>query len=192
MSVRAARMNLLDRVAWINGLPWKPVSSVGLAISSALAAYIAYCAWLGDGWVPLVDDANFAVHEAGHPLVGIFSVRLAVYGGTLAQLLFPAVCMVEFWRRREALSYGLCGIWLGQSLLSVARYMADARAMRLPLAGFGEHTLHDWNLILSRWGLLREDVLLANGLRVVAWLGIAAALGFVAYRWWDSRTNQPG
>lgn len=185
-------MNLPDAVARINAQPWKPVSTVGLAISAAFTAYIVYCAWIGDGWVPLVDDANFAVHEAGHPLVGIFSGRLAVYGGTLAQLLFPAVCMLEFWRRREALSCALCGIWLGQSLLNVARYMADARAMRLPLAGFGEHSLHDWSLILSRWGLLREDVLMANGLRVVAWLGIAAALGFVAYRWRESRNVPDG
>ena len=182
-------MSPLDGVARINAQPWKGVSTTGLAISSGLVAFIAYRAWLADGWVPLVDDANFAVHEAGHPLVGIFSAGLAVYGGTLAQLLFPAVCMLEFWRRREALSYGLCGIWLGQSLLNVARYAADARAMRLPLAGFGEHSLHDWNLILSRWGLLREDVVLANGLRAMAWLGIAAALGFVAWRWWDSRRN---
>jgi hypothetical protein len=185
-------MNPLDGVARINGQPWEPVSSAGLAIASAFAACIAYFAWLGDGWVPLVDDANFAVHEAGHPLVGIFSARLAVYGGTLAQLLVPAVCMLEFWRRRETLSYALCGVWFGQSLLSVARYMADARAMRLPLAGFAEHSLHDWNLILSRWGLLREDVLMANGLRVIAWLGIAAALGFVAYRWWESRHAPAG
>ena len=185
-------MNPLDGVARINGQPWEPVSSAGLAIASAFAACIAYFAWLGDGWVPLIDDADFAVHEAGHPLVGIFSARLAVYGGTLAQLLFPAVCMLEFWRRRETLSYALCGIWLGQSLLSVARYVADARAMRLPLAGFGEHSLHDWNLILSRWGLLREDVLLANGLRVVAWLAIAAALAFVACRWRESRNAPAG
>jgi hypothetical protein len=185
-------MNPLDGVARINGQPWAPVSTAGLAIASAFAACIAYFAWLGDGWVPLVDDANFAVHEAGHPLVGIFSARLAVYGGTLAQLLFPLVCMLEFWRRRETLSCALCGIWLGQSLLSVARYMADARAMRLPLAGFGEHSLHDWNLILSRWGLLREDVLMANGLRVVAWLGIAAALGFLALRWRESRNAPVG
>jgi hypothetical protein len=62
--------------------------------------------------------------------------------------------------------------------------MADARAMQLPLAGFGENVLHDWNIILSRWGLLHQDVLLANGLRVVAWLGIAASLGFLAYHRW--------
>lgn len=138
--------------------------------------------------MPLVDDANFAVHEAGHPLVGVFSARFAVYGGTVAQVLFPAVCMLEFWRRRWTMSYALCGIWFGQNLLNVARYMADARAMQLPLAGFGEHTLHDWNLILSRWGLLKQDVVLANGLRAVAWLGIALSLGFLAHRWWRGRS----
>jgi hypothetical protein len=183
-------MQLLDGIAWINQQPWKPVSTFGLLLSATFAAYIAYRTWLGDGWVPLVDDANFAVHEAGHPLVGIFSERLAVYGGTLAQLLFAAVCMFEFWRRRETLSYALCGVWLGQSLLNVARSVADARAMQLPLAGFGEHTLHDWNLILSRWGLLREDVVIANGLRAAAWLGIAAALGFLAFRWWRGRNER--
>jgi len=36
--------------------------------------------------------------------------------------------MAEFARRRETLSFGLCGIWLGENLLNVARYMADARA----------------------------------------------------------------
>jgi hypothetical protein len=174
-------MKPFDRIDSINRQPWKRVS-LGLVIPAAFAGYIVYWTLHGDGWVPLVDDANFGVHEAGHPLVGLFSARLAVYGGTLAQLALPAVCMIEFWRRRDALAYGLCGMWLGQSLLNVARYMADARAMRLPLAGFGENVLHDWNIILARWGLLNQDVLLANGLRLVAWLGIAASLGFVAYR----------
>ncbi len=181
-------MHLLDQIAWINREAWKPVSPFGLLGAAAFTAYIAFWTWRGDGWVPLVDDANFAVHEAGHPLVGLFSARLAVYGGTLAQLLFPAVCMLEFWRRRWTVSYALCGIWLGQSLLNVARYLADARAMQLPLASFGEHALHDWNLILSRWGLLKQDLVLANGLRAVAWLGIAAGLGFLAYRWWRERS----
>jgi hypothetical protein len=185
-------MHVLDRIAWINQAPWRPVSSLALLGSAAFVAYIAYRMWFGEGWVPLVDDANFAVHEAGHPLVGLFSDRLAVYGGTLFQLAFPAVCMLEFWRRRWTVSYALCGIWLGQSLLSVARYVADARAMQLPLASFGEHALHDWNLILSRWGLLKQDLLLANGVRVVAWLVIAASLGFLAYRWWRGRDEPAG
>jgi hypothetical protein len=180
-------MKALDHIAWINAQPWKRVSVAGPLISFAFAGYIAFWTLRGNGWVPLVDDANFGVHEAGHPLVGIFSNRLAVYGGTLMQLALPAACMIEFWRRRDTLSYALCGVWLGQSLLNVARYMADARAMQLPLAGFGENVLHDWNLILSRWGLLQQDVILANGLRTIAWVGIAASLGFLAYRRWLGR-----
>jgi len=185
-------MQLLDTIAWINREPWKPVSSLGVLGAVAFVAYIAYWTSSGDGWVPLVDDANFAVHEAGHPLVGLFSARLAVYGGTLAQLLFPAVCMLEFWRRRWTISYALCGIWFGQSLLNVARYMADARAMQLPLASFGDHALHDWNLILSRWGLLLQDVAMANGVRALAWLGIAVSLGFLAHRWRRGRNEPAG
>ena len=122
------------------------------------------------------------MHEGGHPLFGILSERLAVYGGTLAQLFFPAACMIEFARRRETLSFALCGIWLAESALNVARYMADARAQLLPLVG-GEHVLHDWNVILLRWNLLHRDVVLANGLRVLAWLGIAAALTFLVRKW---------
>jgi hypothetical protein len=56
--------------------------------------------------------------------------------------------------------------------------MADARDQLLPLVG-GPDVLHDWNVILGRWHLLQRDIALANGLRVVAWLGIVAALAFL-------------
>ena len=162
---------------------WRPVPAGGLVFSFVFAGFIAYRAFFADGWVPLVDDANFAVHEAGHPLAGLFSGRFSVYGGTLTQLLFPAVCALEFARRRWTVSAALCGIWFGESLLSVARYLADARAMALPLKGFGDVVLHDWNVILARWGLLNADTTLANGLRVQAWLAIACALAFLVLRW---------
>jgi hypothetical protein len=173
----------LDNIAWTNDLPWRPVPTAGLIFAFLLTGFIAYRAFFADGWVPLLDSANFAVHEAGHPLVGIISARLEVYGGTLAQLAFPLICMFEFWRRRWTMSYGLCGIWLGQSLLNVALYMADARARLLPLVGFSQDPLHDWNTILLRWGLLHQDTALANAVRVVAWLVIAGALGFLVWRW---------
>jgi hypothetical protein len=153
-----------------------------VAGAAAFALAIAGFAWFGDGWVPLLDSANLALHEAGHPLAGIFSERFAVYGGTLAQLFFPAACVVEFARRRETLSCAMCWIWLGENLLNVARYMADARVMLLPLVG-GDDVMHDWNTILFRWRVLHKDVVLANGLRVVAWLLIASALAYLFFRW---------
>ena len=161
---------------------WKPVSLAGVAAAAAFAGLILLCAVFNDGWVPLLDSANLALHEAGHPLAGILSERLAVYGGTLMQLVFPAACMVEFARRREPTSLAICSIWLAENLLNIARYMADARAMLLPLVG-GDDVMHDWNTILFRWRLLQKDVLLANGLRVLAWLLIASALAYLFVRW---------
>jgi hypothetical protein len=184
----AARQVSAGRSAAGTSFHWQPVPTGGLVFSFVFAGFIAYRTFFNDGWVPLVDDANFAVHEAGHPLIGVVSGNLSVYGGTLTQLLFPAVCMFEFARRRWTVSAALCGIWFGQSLLSVARYLADARAMELPLKGFSEFALHDWNVILSRWGLLTLDTTLANGLRVLAWLAIICALGFLVQRW---RQTQP-
>jgi hypothetical protein len=59
--------------------------------------------------------------------------------------------------------------------------------MELPLVGGGDH---DWNTILSRWGLLQSDAQIATGLRIVAWLGIIASCGWVAWRAWQSRTEE--
>ncbi len=162
--------------------PWQPVTGGGLMFAFSFTAYVLWFSFTGDGWVPLVDDANFAVHEAGHPVFGLISPRLGVYGGTLAQLLFPLICMIEFARRDWTLSYALCMIWLAESVLNVARYLGDARAMLLPLKGFSDHPMHDWNVILARWGLLNQDALLATGLRVFACLAIVWALVFLVLR----------
>ncbi len=53
------------------------------------------------GWVPILDSANLAFHEAGHPLFGILSDRLMVYGGTLMQLLMPGICAFEMRRQQS-------------------------------------------------------------------------------------------
>ncbi|MEO8441206.1 MAG: hypothetical protein ABI547_01845 [Betaproteobacteria bacterium] len=178
----------MGEIAWTNRQLWRPVPIGGLIFSFAFIAFIAWRVSFAGGWVPLVDDANFAVHEAGHPLAAVFSARFAVYGGTFAQLLFPLICMFEFWRRRWTVSYALCGIWLGQSLLNVARYVADARTMELPLKGFTDHPMHDWNVILLRWGLLTHDTAIASVLRAIAWLGIGWALVFLVGRWRAAET----
>ena len=38
--------------------------------------------------------------------------------------------------------------------------------MEVPLKGFTDHPMHDWNVNLLRWGLLTQDTVIANGLRV--------------------------
>jgi hypothetical protein len=138
------------------------------------------------GFVFLLDYANLLFHEAGHPIVGLFSTRLEPYGGTLGQLAFPVVWSVTFWRRGKVLGVAAGSIWFFENWFNIARYLADARTMALPLVGGGDH---DWNTILSRWGLLQYDTRIAAGIRILAWLGIAATCGWVAWRAWKQRSS---
>jgi len=139
--------------------------------------------WFGShGWVPILDSANLALHEAGHPLVGIFSQRAAVYGGTLFQLAFPLAMTWHFHRESNTIGAAASLVWLGENLFNVARYMADARIQELPLVGGGDH---DWTEIFSRWGVLHLDGRIAGatrGIGILLMLGVAIWL----YRCWRS------
>ena len=64
------------------------------------------------GWVPILDSANLAFHEGGHPIFGLLSSRLAVYGGTLMQLLVPAACAFEMQRQGKPAARAFCGAML--------------------------------------------------------------------------------
>lgn len=138
----------------------------------------------GDRWVPIIDHANLAFHEAGHLMVGMLSERLAVYGGTLFQLAFPLAAAWHFLRRRHTLGFVLCGAWACQSLLNVATYMGDARAMQLPLiGGLDPEFHHDWREIFTRWGMLDLDTTWAALNRGLAWLGGLALCAWLVRRW---------
>lgn len=151
---------------------------LGVAGFALLIALFRYKS--GQDWVPILDSANLVIHEAGHPIVGLLSGRLMVYGGTLFQLLFPALVAWHFRRRGEAVGLAFGLVWLGESLLNVARYMADARARLLPLAGGGEH---DWTEIFSRWGVLDADTHIAGLTAYLGWGLMLAAVIWLFRRW---------
>lgn len=136
------------------------------------------------GFVFLLDHANLLFHEAGHPLVGLFSSRLEPYGGTIGQLAFPVVMAVSFWRKGHPLGLAAAVVWFFENWFNIARYMADARALQLPLVGGGDH---DWNTILNRWDLLQYDTRIAAALTLPAWIGIAATCAWVLWRAWHDR-----
>ncbi len=161
--------------------PETPVVSAGQLF--AVLAFAAVCLafhWFGEeGWVPLLDSANLALHEAGHPLVGLFSERATVYGGTLFQLAFPLAVAVHFHRAANLAGVAGAIVWLGENLFNVARYMADARAQELPLVG-GDH---DWTEIFSRWHVLHLDGRIAGITRGIGLILIVAAVVWL-YRCW--------
>ena len=178
-------MSWLDRIAEVAGQEWKPVSTPAIAGATAVAALLCWFASTGQQWVPVLDSANLAFHEAGHPLFGLlFGENFAVYGGTLGQLVFPAVVTGSFWWRRETVPFALAAAWLCENFWNIARYMADARAHELPLVGGGEH---DWTEIFLRWGLLGSDTGIASFVRWMAWLALLAIWGWLAWRWRQDR-----
>lgn len=130
-----------------------------------------------DGWVRVLDGANLVSHEAGHPLLGVFSGHLALHGGTLAQLRLPIPVAAGFGLRRAAVPFAFALLWLIESLWNVARHIADARSQALPLVRGGEH---DRTEILARWGALHLDTTLAGTVHALGWLGAIGVLGWLA------------
>ncbi len=181
-------MTLRERLADIAETPWPSVDTLPGAATVAFILWMLAEATFGNRWVPILDSANLAFHEAGHPLVGILSSRLAVYGGTLFQLAIPAAATYAFWSRRHTLGFALCLGWACENLLNVATYMGDARAMQLPLVGgLDPADAHDWREIFSRWGMLDLDTTWAGLNRLIAWaVGLGTCL-WVLRRWQDGR-----
>ena len=166
----------------MNESRWEPVTAWRLAgFGVGLAVFLGLVFTSESGFVFVVDHANLLFHEAGHPFVGLFSQRLEPYGGTIGQLVFPVVLAVSFWRKGLALSFAGSLIWLFENWLNIARYMADARALELPLLGGGDH---DWNTIFTRWNVLQYDTQIAGALRISAWTGMALVCAWVLWRTW--------
>jgi hypothetical protein len=171
---------------------WQPVTKaklLGFGIGFALFLLLVFRS--EPGFVFLLDHANLLFHEAGHPVLGLFSSRLETYGGTIGQLVFPCVLAVSFWCKGQALGFAAACIWFFENWFNIARYMADACRLELPLLGGSDH---DWNSILTRWDLLQYDTRIASALNLSAWMGIAAVCAWLLWRAWQDHqrlTEQP-
>lgn len=127
---------------------------------------LPYVAWLTFFYrYHFIDGVNLALHETGHLFFSFGGETLHFLGGTLGQLAFPVAFIVHFRRQQQYFESAICTLWLAESLMYTAEYLGDAKAMRLPLVGGGTH---DWNWLLSRWGLLDNCVGLAQSLHLIA------------------------
>lgn len=120
------------------------------------ACYFLHIAFFyTDQWC-LLDGMNIWVHEAGHFFFSFSgSDFLTILGGTLLQLLVPLVFVLYFYSTSQNFSAALTVFWLGESLINVSVYMADAVTMQLPLLGGGTEG-HDWHNLFSMLGLLPQ------------------------------------
>jgi len=120
------------------------------ALTLALALFYAQW-WRTDNYFSPLDHINLAFHEAGHVFLGFFGEFIMTAGGTVFQLLFPAICGIHLWRQGSRLGWQLCLFWLGENLLNVSIYAGDALSQALPLVGGG---VHDWTYLLTETGLI--------------------------------------
>ncbi len=117
------------------------------------------------GWL---DIFNFLLHELGHFVFQPFGTFLTIAGGSLFQCIVPILSIWNFHHQKNYFGMSLSFAWLGSNLFYVAKYIADARAMQLPLTApgigwmpTGTPELHDWHRLLSQMGLLKADQILA-------------------------------
>ena len=111
----------------------------------------------------LIDGVNLVIHEAGHIFFMPFGQFLMIAGGSLLQLIIPAIFAVYFYYQGKGYSCALVLLWVGESLLNVSVYAGDAVAMQLPLLG-GKDSIHDWNYMLDSMGWLSHTPEIAKAL----------------------------
>jgi hypothetical protein len=115
-------------------------------------------------------NVNLAFHEFGHLLFMPLGEWMMFLGGSLFQILLPLLLAGYFvFKQHQPFSAAVCLWWCGQNFIDVAPYIADARALALPLIGEWSEEMadarafrHDWHNILGRIGWLAHDVALAG------------------------------
>jgi hypothetical protein len=169
---------------------------LALLARGALVALLAILTWrfgahpldasrIMGSFLHLVD---LAFHEAGHVFLSPFGPFMTALGGSLMQVAVPVVCGVALARRPDAFGAAVAAWWAGQNLVDLAPYIADARALQLPLLGGAtgaEVEGHDWEAILGSLGWLHRDRQLGMTAHVLGTAIMAASVvvaGWIAAR----------
>lgn len=119
--------------------------------------------YTGESFLHLI---NLPFHEAGHVLFTPFGRFMMILGGSLGQVLMPIICLGTFLvKTRDPFGASVALWWTAESVMDVAPYINDARALDLMLLGgvTGKETDgHDWNNLLTILGWLEYDHRLAH------------------------------
>ena len=148
-----------------------------LIFAVVLAIYflsIAYNPMAGS----FLDLVDLPIHETGHLIFRILGQFMGVAGGSLFQVILPAVFVGYFVWRGQLYSAAIVLFWVGQSIINVWVYASDAVVMQLVLtSGFTgtEGSFHDWNYLLTETGLIGSTKTVAGIIRAVGTLVIIGA-----------------
>jgi hypothetical protein len=173
-------------------IEWKPVSRAQL--TGWLVFYALLLLYLAFHWgqLTLLDNVHLPIHEGGHLLFGWLGETLGLWGGTLLQLIVPALLAVSFAARQELPGTTFCAFAFFHSLTGVATYMADALRRELPLVTVGaaaDEAEHDWVRIFSSLGVLPHAIQIGNVTRLIAWAGMVGSVAWFAWRGYQRATS---
>jgi hypothetical protein len=153
---------------------WRPTSRYSVVAWVVFYVGFLIYAFIQHGAFLFIDLANLVVHEGGHLLFGWFGPTLGLWGGTILQWLVPLLLAAYFFSQRQTTAFAFCSFFFFENWLYTATYMADARAMLLPLvtAGDSDYVEHDWHTIFSSLGILQYDTKIAAVVSFMGWLGM--------------------
>ncbi|MCG8418656.1 MAG: protein kinase [Proteobacteria bacterium] len=162
--------------------PWlDPQRIVHMAVVLVIGLLTVAIAVFGTERV-LIDQIDNALHKLGYRLFASAGYTVQLLGGTIVQLALPLLlALILLWREYRFAAV-VCLWWLGENLIHIARYVADAPVgLRMPIVG-GTNT---WTHLLSDWWLLGKATEIA---RVVHLTGLAVMLAmFALLVYWSVR-----
>ena len=142
--------------------------------------FALYCGWIA--LTPMqgsfLDNVDLPIHEFGHLLFRPLGEFMMVAGGSLFQVIFPAIFAGYFFWQKSFYSSAIALFWVGQSILNVWAYASDAVVMKLVLtSGFtgSEGSFHDWNYLLTATGFISSANAVAGIIRLAGTLVIIFA-----------------
>ena len=125
-----------------------------------------------------LDNVDLPIHETGHLIFRILGEFMGIAGGSLFQVILPSVFVGYFVWQKSFYSAAIVLLGVGQSILNVWVYAADAVVMQLVLtSGFtgSEGSFHDWNYLLTTTGLINSTKNIAGIIRFIGTVTIIIA-----------------
>ncbi len=145
-------------------------------VAVVASLYFVWCAYDPSQW-HLIDGVNLVIHEAGHLIFSPLGEFMMIAGGSLFQVIMPALFVGYFAYHSKFYSAALVLFWVGESILNISVYAGDSLVLQLPLLG-GQDSVHDWNYMLASLNLLQATAKIAGVIRVIGTIVIIiAALG---------------
>jgi len=183
---RALFLSVPEEVNWLSWAGRVLVSVILVIWGLGFIFHSVESNYAGDSFLHNVD---LVFHEAGHIIFSPFGRFLQVLGGSLGQLLIPALVMAAFLlKNRDAFGASVGLWWIAQNFMDLAPYINDARDLDLILLGgvTGKDLAegHDWEYLLGHLNLLTWDHRLAHGAHYLGALLMLTALVWGADMLW--------